>query len=203
MPIIINGTTGISGVDGSSSAPAVKGSDSDTGLVFSAGQVTATLNGTTGNVALVSETAKTATGTAVDFTGIPSWVKRVTVMLAEVSLSGTSNILVQLGTSGGVESTGYTSASTGAAATVGSVSSTAGFIISSGAAAAIQSGHLLVTNVSSNIWVQSHVTGRSDAAATRFGGGNKTLSGTLDRIRITTVNGTDTFDAGTINIMYE
>jgi len=34
-------------------------------------------------------------------------------------------------------------------------------------------------------------------------GGSKTLSDTLTQVRITTVNGTDTFDAGTINILYE
>jgi hypothetical protein len=36
-----------------------------------------------------------------------------------------------------------------------------------------------------------------------MGGFQVSLSGTLDRIRLTTVNGSDTFDAGSINIIYE
>lgn len=34
-------------------------------------------------------------------------------------------------------------------------------------------------------------------------GGTISLAGALDNVRLTTVNGTDTFDAGSINILYE
>jgi hypothetical protein len=142
-------------------------------------------------------------GVAIDFTGIPSWAKRVTVMFNGVSLSATSDLLIQLGTSSGIESTSYASSCSSLAATVNTVSSTTGFIITAGAAAMVQSGHLIITNISGSIWIESHATARTDSAATRLGGGTKTLSGTLDRVRITTVNGTDTFDAGSINILYE
>lgn len=145
----------------------------------------------------------TTSGTAIDF-GIPSWVKKITVMFSGVSLSGTADILVRIGTSSGIESTSYASSSTAAAAAVSTVTSASGFIVAAGGvAAAAQSGHLLLTNLSGNLWVSSHIIGRTDIGATRFGGGDKTLSGTLDRLRLTTTNGTDTFDSGSVNILYE
>ena len=153
-------------------------------------------------------TAKPSTsGSNIDFsptdgTGIPSWAKRVTVILNEVSLSASANLLVQLGTSGGLNTNGYASTSTSAATTVGTVSSASGFIISFGATAVMMSGHLLLTKVSGDTWIGSHVCGRSDAASTRFGGGSITLGGTLTQLRITSTS-TDTFDAGSINILYE
>jgi hypothetical protein len=61
---------------------------------------------------------------------------------------------------------------------------------------------VVITNVSGNIWVASSVGGFSNAAASFSGGGNKTLSDVLTQIRVTSTS-TDTFDAGTINILYE
>jgi hypothetical protein len=147
-----------------------------------------------------SGTAVTASGTSVDFTGIPSWVKRITVMLNVVSTNGTSNLLVQIG-AGSITSSGYVSAaSTGNAA----VASTAGFVLTGAVTAATsQSGIVTIATLGSNVWVASGNTAYSNASSTNVSGGNVTLSGTLDRIRITTVNGTDAFDAGTINILYE
>jgi hypothetical protein len=143
-------------------------------------------------------------GTSIDFTGLPSWVKRVTVMLSGVSTNGTSDLLIQLGDSGGFETTGYTSSSMAGSSTVINADSTAGFIIQSASTAAfVLSGNMIINLLSGNSWVQSHVVDRSDTPAIRAGGGSKTLSATLDRLRITTVGGTNTFDAGSINIMYE
>jgi hypothetical protein len=151
---------------------------------------------------LVSGTAVSASGTSVDFTGIPSWAKRITVMLAGVSVNGTSVIQIQLGTSGGIETTGYLTSIW--AANTNNANSTTGFATTTaGLAAAILSGNLVFTLVGSNNWTGGGVIGRTDAADSRFCSGNKVLAGTLDRVRITTVNGTDTFDAGTINIMWE
>jgi hypothetical protein len=161
------------------------------------------VDGVTGRVyPIVSGTAVTASGTSVDFTGIPSWVKRVTVMFNGVSTSGTSNRLVQIG-SGSITSSGYQSSASGGATAVTTSTSTAGFIIDNAVAAADTiSTVCFIVNVSGNIWVSSG-TGTSSAGAFRANAGNVTLSGTLDRVRITTVNGTDTFDAGSINILYE
>jgi hypothetical protein len=168
-----------------------------------------TLNGTTGitGAPLNSGTAVASTsGTSIDFTDIPSWVKRITVIFSGVSVSGTSHWLVQLGDSGGIENTGYTS-SAFIIATTGSngVNSTAGYVIFDDNATYAFSGKMIIDNVTSNTWVSSHTlgSGTSLTGLSGFGGGSKTLSATLDRIRITTVNGTDTFDAGTINIIYE
>jgi len=172
-------------------APAVSGSN------------TQTLVATTGTLApIVSGTAVTASGTSVDFTGIPSWVKRITVMFNGVSTSGTSLPLIQLGDSGGFEITGYISTSVQLAAGNNLDTSTAGFVIRSAGAANILSGSVIIETISENAWVSHHVLKQSTTAVIT-GGGDKTLSGTLDRVRVTTVNGTDTFDAGTINILYE
>jgi hypothetical protein len=154
----------------------------------------------------------TTSGTSVDFSpangnGIPSWAKRVTVMFNGVSTSGTSAYIIQLGDSGGIEDTGYVSKgmlvdNTGPAGTAG----TSGFIIgSAGASTVIQAGVITLTRFDSgNTWIATGVFNRADAAtAVALSAGTKTLSDTLDRIRLTTVNGTDTFDAGSVNIMYE
>jgi hypothetical protein len=148
-----------------------------------------------------SGTAVTASSTSVNFNGIPSTAKRITVMFSGVSTSGTSNLLIQLGDAGGVENTGYISAANYTSLTA---SSTAGFILLWGinAAANTQQGCVIISNLTGNVWVSNgnmaDNEGRNSSSA-----GAKTLSDTLDRVRITTVNGTDTFDAGTINILYE
>ena len=154
------------------------------------------------NGRMVQGTSQASTsGTAIDFTGIPSWVKRVTVMFQGVSTSGTSHVLVQIG-AGSVTTTGYLSTSAYTQATTGTSTSTAGFIVHSDNAAFVRSGTVLLTQISGNAWVSSH-TLKVSTSQLAHGGGDVTLSGTLDRVRITTVNGTDTFDAGSINILYE
>ena len=156
----------------------------------------------TGVGVLTSGTAVASTsGTSIDFTSIPSWVKRITVMFAGVSTNGTSVMLIQLGDSGGIENTGYLGA--GSTATV-YANYTAGFGLSgTQAAARVYHGGLTINLIGSNSWACYGVTGLSDQTSMNLTGGTKALSGTLDRIRITTVNGTDTFDAGTINILFE
>jgi hypothetical protein len=142
-------------------------------------------------------------GTSIDFTGIPAWVERITVMFSGVSLSGTSAILIQGGNSGGVVSTGYISSSMiiGPTNNTGGSSSTAGFLFFRNSAAGISSGTITLMNLSSSTWISSHA-GKNDTSLVVTGGGDVSIS-TLDRIRITTVNGTDAFDAGTVNIIYE
>jgi hypothetical protein len=142
----------------------------------------------------------------VTFTGIPSWVKRITVMMNGVSTNGTSNLIVQLGDSGGYETTGYESIY-GIAATSGAtyLTATTGIVCGGNLAASIYNTIVTFTNVTGNVWLAG-VNGQLNASGTYFalfGGGTKTLSALLDKLRITTVGGTDTFDAGSINIMYE
>jgi hypothetical protein len=127
-------------------------------------------------------------------------------MFSGVSTNGTSNYLIQLGDSGGIENTGYTTfTSTLTATTQGLVGNTngAGFYIIVGAAASTVSGSVIFSLLDSNSWTGQGIMGVSTPSSVSHIGGVKTLSATLDRVRITTVNGTDTFDAGSINIMYE
>jgi len=171
-----------------------------------AGSNTQTLVAATGTLApLISGTAVTASGTSVDFTSIPSWVKRVTVMFSGVSTNGTSNLLVRIG-AGSVQTTGYDSTVSVGTAAGTFQSSTAGFILvyPNQGANSVFKGIVTLVNLGSNIWVQSGAI--SDSVFQLYNNGSSgsvTLSGTLDRVRVTTVNGTDTFDAGTINILYE
>lgn len=153
---------------------------------------------------ITSGTAVASTsGTSIDFTGIPSWVKRVTVMFNGVSTNGTSNFICRVG-NGSIVTSGYASGASRVGLASTGATSTAGYLLSpDNGGTVIAHGQVVITNISGNSWVASFVLGRSDDGYTFLGGGSVTLSGALDRVRITTVNGTDTFDAGTINILYE
>jgi hypothetical protein len=140
-------------------------------------------------------------GVSVDFTGIPSWAKRITVMFSGVSTSGTSIPLIQLG-SGSVQTSGYVCAGISYGASSSTTVFTNGFAVAdSNAATDLLHGQAVFNLLGSNIYVGTGMFKRTSIAGTTQG--SVTLSGTLDRIRITTVNGTDTFDGGSINILYE
>lgn len=170
------------------------------------------LNGTTGvqgnSGAFIAGTAVASTsGTSIDFTSIPSWVKRITVMFDGVSTNGTSLPAIQLGDSGGVETTGYNASSSLLYSAVGTSLYTTSFTIRTDAVAStLMYGYVtfnLITS-STNTWSASgSLTVPTPSAYATVVSGTKSLSATLDRVRITTVNGTDAFDAGTINILYE
>jgi hypothetical protein len=146
-------------------------------------------------------------GTSIDYTSLPSWIKRITIMFNGVSLSGSAHLLIQIGTGGSPTTSGYSSTSSYALASgsaSGGVSSTAGYIMYVATASYVFSGHIVLTNVSGNIWVSSGLI--SNVTTTPYTGqtaGTGTLAGTLNMVRITTSNGTDTFDAGSVNILYE
>jgi hypothetical protein len=170
-----------------------------------AGTNTLTLPTITGTVGvLVSGTAVASTsGTSIDFTSIPAGVRRITVMFAGVSTSGTSIIQIQLGDSGGFETSGYIGGSSRVDGVIAYSSYSAGYTMTNQqAAASVYSGIWTISNISSNTWVENHVVAEIGDAS-NIGGGYKALSDTLTQLRITTVNGTDTFDAGSINILYE
>ena len=166
-----------------------------------AGTNTITVQAATGTMSVNTlATAQASTsGTSIDFTGLPSWIKRITVMFSGASLSGTSDFLIQIG-AGSVTSSGYVSTCNNGAGT--NTSTTSGFRITVSAGAAdVAYGIAIISTLGSNIWTQSGLI--SGGGAMRSSAGGLTLGGTLDRVRITTVNGTDTFDAGSINILYE
>lgn len=183
------------------------------------GTMTGVITYATAQPRLVRATAVASTsGTAIDLTGIPSWANRVTVVLDRVSCNNAgSNLLIQLGTSSGVETTGYlvygsanyySSTSPGEAQS--SFASGAGFISQFGIAESFRSGLAVFANVTENRWIGNLNIGAAanvpSPPANVFGsittGGSKELSGVLDRVRITW-DVTATFDLGNINIIYE
>jgi hypothetical protein len=180
------------------SVPAVAGSNT-----ISVQAATASMSVNT----LATAVASTS-GTSIDFTSIPSWVKRITVMFLGVSTNGSSVVQIQIG-AGSVITTGYLSSSTslvntgtivGATQTTGfGVEASAGSITATG----VRNGHAVITLITGTTWVNSSNISFSNAGISALSGGNIALGGALDRVRITTVNGTDTFDAGSVNILYE
>jgi hypothetical protein len=158
-----------------------------------------------GTVNLTSGTAQASTsGTSIDFTGIPSWVKRITVNFKDVSTNGSSAFIVQIG-SGSVTTSGYSSGLWSGAST--NLNATNGFIASISNASYGFSGIMTINLQNTNTYVATCVSSLTNPASTANTGYQSvsvvTLSGAADRVRFTTFNGTDTFDAGSINILYE
>ncbi len=164
-------------------------------------KLTVASTGVSGTIVQGTAVASTS-GTSIDFTGIPSWAKTIRILFNGISTTGSSNLIVQIG-SGSVTTSGYASQ---AWAATGSGINTAGFILTNGNAASNTIvSTILLTNITSNTWVSSALLNVNNATSVGFQsvGNSPNLSGALDRVRITTVGGTDTFDAGTINIQYE
>jgi hypothetical protein len=196
MPITLNGTTGV----------VTPGA--------TVGSITGVLKATSGVVAqavagsdygqLTLATAQTATGTSVDFTSIPSWAKRITVIVNGLSTNGTSPTQIQIGDSGGIQTTGYNITLASIQPTTTSLQTyTSGIVFPGTDAIHSRYATISMININSNIWI---ITGSGFDDTTNTTGiinGVKSLTSTLDRLRITTINGTNTFDAGTINISYE
>jgi hypothetical protein len=212
MPLVLAGTTSgattIQATDGATQTITLPNNtgtvvtDTATQTLTNKTLTSPAIDGTpTGVGVLTSGTSVASTsGTSIDFTSIPSWVKRITVILAGVSTSGTSVMQIQLGDSGGIENTGYS----GGARGFGQTASSSGAVLSfDNAASIIWGGAITINFLTGTTWAFSgNIYGNSDG----YNGSmacTKTLSATLDRVRITTVNGTDTFDAGSINILFE
>lgn len=154
---------------------------------------------------ITSGTAQASTsGTSIDFTGIPSWVKRVTVTFNVVSTNSTSPVQIQLGTSSGFVVTGYNHVSFAIQGTnlCSSAAYSTGFCLIGSAASSFRTGQVVLVKNDSNTWT-SVINMQSAINDVGGGSGSVVLANVLDRIRITTINGTDTFDNGVINILYE
>jgi hypothetical protein len=166
--------------------------------------ITGALMSSMASSVITSGTAVASTsGTSITFTGIPSWVKRITVMFSAVSTTGTSDIIIQIG-SGSVTTSGYVSGKAyiqGSTATqIAATNAIVGLVTNT--AADSQYGTVILTNVTGNTWVGTAQSWTSNSIFDMSSGGI-TLGGVLDRVNITTNTGTPTFDAGTINILYE
>jgi hypothetical protein len=179
MTLILSGTDGLSDIDGSAATPAVRGTDANTGIFFGAD----TVGISTGGTSALSIDASQA----------------VTLTNALPVTSGGTGVTTSTGTGAVVLGT---SPSIWVSSSNASMST--GFLTSSSAASG-DTRFLIATlaTLGSNIWVYSFSGGYGNGAYTAYGGGGLTLGGTLDQVRITTVNGTDAFDAGTVNILFE
>lgn len=198
MTTTISGTSGVTfpaggignpagAVLGTTDTQTITNKTLSTGLVMAASVITA------------STSQASTSGTSITFTGIPSWAERITVLFNGVSTSGTSLVQVQIG-SGSVTTTGYSSNAQSSGA---NQSLTSGFVVdTTGSAAYIRGGALRISNITGNTWVADGTVG-SIGTFTASCVGYIALAGVLDRVVVTTVNGTDTFDAGSINIQYE
>lgn len=210
MPVKLNGaTSGSVTID----APAVAGTNTltlpavtDT-LVGLAATQTLT-NKTIQGGAITSATVQASTsGTSIDFTGIPSWVKRITVMLSGVSLTSTNSTIAARIGSGSFETTGYVGGyglSNSASAANAAASDQYMLLATKTAIADTIHGALIINNLSGNLWVAQGTFFRDSASADAgfMVASSKTTSGVLDRVQVT-LTSTGAFDAGTINIMYE
>ena len=218
MSLILDGTTGVPVTTVTGTLPVANGG---TGVTTSTGtgavvlgtspSISGAVMTTMASSVLTSATAQNSTsGTSIDFTGIPSWVKRITVMFNGVSTNGTTNLIIQLGVSGTPVATGYLGSS-GVfiqGGTSNAVNNSTGFLltgITTAATVFYGSQVISIMDATNNIWSMTGTLGQVGAAniSVSASGGIKALSGALNMIRITTVNGTDTFDAGSINILYE
>lgn len=213
MTTIINGSSpSITFSDSTTQTTAFNTSSAVTSVVAGTNM---TVSGATGAVTisasaypLTSGTAVASTsGTSITFTGIPSWAKRITVMLLSVSTNGGANPQLRLGTSGGIVSSGYvgsesTIVGTNAGSYTKSISTGFDAVYDYGGSTTY-SGQYIVSLISSNNWVATWNLGATNTGRMQVGSGSLNLGGTLTQVQFTTSNGTDSFNAGSINIFYE
>ena len=142
-------------------------------------------------------------GTVADF-NIPSWANRITVLLAGVSLSGTGLIRFQLGTASAFTTSGYGAVGSVISSGAASASQTSGFDIYTNVpnASHTYSGAINFERIGGNSWVATGLFSGSPGW-THTTAGVIGLAAALTRVRVTSSNGTDTFDAGFINVLYE
>lgn len=159
------------------------------------------------NLIVLSTAQASTSGTAITFSSIPSGVRKIHVMFSGVSTSGTSNVMIQIGDSGGVETSAYLgAASTITTATPATANFTTGFGVTATTIAGMivhGTATLTLMNSSANTWSYTSLAGHSNTTTFSMGAGVKSISAVLDRVVVTTVGGADTFDAGSINISYE
>jgi len=156
-----------------------------------------------GSAVTAGTSVVTTSGAAVDFTGIPSWVKQIVVLFDLVSTTGTSPIEIRLGSSGGFGPTTYNSSCQRSGS--GAFSTTGLIIDSNNGATLSRAGAVIISNINSNTWVSngSMAMNAGTGTDTNANGGRANLSAVLTQVRIITQGGTDTFDAGRVNIMYQ
>jgi hypothetical protein len=200
--------TGSTSIQGTTILPTANGGTGASLSPTTAGNTIFSTDGTnwSSTQKIVRGTSVSASGTSVDFTSIPSWVKRITIMLNAVSTTSTGSVIFRIGTGGTPATSGYTSVVTNAFGTnsVNTTTSTAGFILGGATAAYNYNGNIFITNLTGNVWCCSGlICNPTTTPYTAQMAGSVSIGGTLDIVRMTTTAGTDTFDAGSVNILYE
>lgn len=171
-------------------------------VMYTKADGSALVGGSGSGLTLMTPVASTS-GTSIDFTGIPATAKQIIITFSGVSTNGTSELLVQIGDAGGIETSGYLSACVDQSSS--ETASTAGFIVTRGAiASSINDGVLTLYLVDSSTFTWSGAGTLWDSGVTNVqnSAGGKSTSQVTDRVRITTVGGTATFDAGKVNVQY-
>jgi len=147
----------------------------------------------------------TTSGTSIDFTGIPAGVKRITLGVAGLSTTGSAELLIQIGSSAGVKTSGYLGFATYTGSATAGLNMGAGFTVRSDDAGEVQHGiiNLTAIDTAAGNWAMSAILGRSNESYMAISGGAASLSAMLTSVRLTTTNGTDAFDAGSASISWE
>jgi hypothetical protein len=208
MAVILNASTSSGFVQSADTSGEINLQSNGSTIVAinSTGITVPRVTGTTVTGTITEGTAVSLSGTSVDLTAIPSWAKKITVMLNGISTNGTSAYTIRLGTgSTTYATTGYAGMVSLAGGSNSTTFSTAFVISVLSGTASLGYGAITLQRFSGNTWVETSCLGipGGDNIGTSVGGGAVTLSDTLTAIRITTASGTQTFDAGTINIQYE
>jgi hypothetical protein len=180
--------------------------DTLTNKTLTSPTITGALVSSMGSSVLTSGTAQnTTSGTSIDFTGIPSWAKRITVMFNGVSTNGSTAVILRMGTASSIEITGYLGGTANMFQGTGGavIAFSTGFDSNMSGPTISRNGLLTLVNLSGNIWCLAGVISSDTGGGAASLGGSKTLAGVLTQLRVTTANGTDLFDAGSVNILYE
>lgn len=194
---VLNAAGGGSSPDKATSADVIAGVDDDKYLTAAA------LRGGS----IVQATAQaTTSGTSKDVTGIPPWAKRITIHLNGVSTNGTSIIMVQIG-DGAIVTSGYTGSvirTTGGGTPAGTAYASGFYVTQATIAATIHAAVMTLTKMEgSNTWFCQSIMGGETGALIDTSAGRKALTNALDRVRLTMLNGTDAFDAGSWSVSWE
>jgi hypothetical protein len=208
MPVRLSGST--SGYT-ELSAPAVAGNNSIALPTGNGSAYQIVRNGATAGALefadnlVLGTSVPTTSGTSVPITGIPSWAKRITVMCNNITTNGTSIIYIRVG-AGSIQTTGYFSflgaVQNGALGSLLGI--TDGFMVPGSVAGDIRHVSYTLTKMEGNTWMISGTALVSGSVfANSYVSGLVAVTGTLDRISLTTVGGVNTFAGGSLNILYE
>jgi hypothetical protein len=156
---------------------------------------------------MVGTAVASTSGSSIDFTGIPAYVKRVTVLFNGVSTNGSTALQIRLGDATGISATGYLSSSTQIVSSATTTStnsslSTTGFELNdTSTVSTTRVGTMVFSLFEGTTWIASGNFGTTNAASSTLVNGSKVLTSALTQLRITA--SATAFDAGSINIMWE